>query len=230
MKNNNIITDVFFDLDHTLWDFDKNSELAFGTILKKNHPTIEMKDFIEKYLPINQECWRLYQNDKISHEELRYNRLKHTFDALNYNVSDVLIDEMAEEYIQLLPESNHLFDGAIEILEYLKDKYRLHIITNGFAEVQTKKINNSKIATYFQTITNSEKAGVKKPNPIIFEYALNSANSKRENSIMIGDCLEADIQGALNAGIDAIFFNDKKIQAPQNIKQINYLLELKKYL
>jgi YjjG family noncanonical pyrimidine nucleotidase len=230
MKESTIITDVFFDLDHTLWDFDKNSELAFETILKRNHPAIEINDFIEKYIPINQACWKLYQNDKISHVELRYNRLKHTFDALNYIVSDELIDEMAEEYIQLLPENNHLFDGVIEVLEYLKSKYRLHIITNGFADVQSKKINNSNIGGYFQTVTNSEMAGVKKPNPVIFEYALKSANSKKENSIMIGDCLEADIQGALDAGLDAIFFNDKKIEAPKDIKQINYLLELKNYL
>lgn len=225
-----MITDIFFDLDHTLWDFDKNSELAFETILKENHPTININDFIEKYIPINQACWKLYQNDKISHTELRYNRFKYTFDALNYVISDELIDEMSDDYIRILPDHNNLFDGAIEILEYLKDKYRLHIITNGFADVQYRKITNSNIESYFLTVTDSEKAGVKKPNPIIFEYALNVANSKKENSIMIGDCLDADIQGALNAGIDAIFFNDKKIEAEKNIKQINHLLELKKYL
>lgn len=230
MKNNTMITDIFFDLDHTLWDFDKNSELAFETILKESHPTINITEFIEAYIPINQACWKLYQNDKISHIELRYNRLKHTFDALNYVISDELIDAMSEDYIRILPDNNALFDGAIEILEYLKDKYNLHIITNGFADVQDRKITNSNIGSYFQTITNSEMAGVKKPNPIIFEYALNAANSKKENSIMIGDCLEADIEGALNAGIDAIFFNDKKSEAQQNIKQINHLLELKKYL
>ena len=227
---NTTITDIFFDLDHTLWDFDKNSELAFETILNQYHPTIKINTFIEKYIPINQACWKLYQNDKISHVELRYNRLKHTFDALNYTVSDESINEMADEYIRVLPDNNYLFDGAIEVLEYLKDKYRLHIITNGFADVQHRKITNSNIGDYFQTITNSEMAGVKKPNPVIFEYALHSANSKKENSIMIGDCLDADVQGALSAGLDAIFFNEKKIEAQQNIKQINHLLELKKYL
>lgn len=227
---NTTITDIFFDLDHTLWDFDKNSELAFETILNQYHSTIDINAFIKKYIPINQACWKLYQNDKISHVELRYNRLKHTFDALNYVVSDESIYEMADEYIRVLPDNNYLFDGAIEILEYLKNKYRLHIITNGFADVQHRKITNSNIGDYFQTITNSEMAGVKKPNPVIFEYALNSANSKKENSIMIGDCLDADVHGALTAGLDAIFFNEKKIEAQQNIKQINHLLELKKYL
>jgi YjjG family noncanonical pyrimidine nucleotidase len=224
------ITDIFFDLDHTLWDFDVNSSLAFEAILKKDHPTIEIADFIEKYAPINQACWKLYQYDKITHAELRYNRLKHTFDALEYFVSDAQIESIAHDYIQLLPENNRLFDGTIEVLEYLEKKYTLHIITNGFAEVQYKKINNSNIAGFFKTVTNSEMAGVKKPNPVIFEYALNLAQTNKENSIMIGDCLEADVQGALDAGLDAIFFNDKRIKVEENIKQVTNLLELKKYL
>ena len=194
-----IIKDVFFDLDHTLWDFDKNSELAFEDIFNRNHPGIETKEFIKKFVPINQACWKLYQYDKITHTELRYNRLRHSFDALDYVISDEQIECVSREYIQLLPENNHLFDGAFEVLDYLSQKYKLHIITNGFAEVQHRKLCNSNIGSYFQTITNSEMAGVKKPNPIIFEYALDLAKAKKENSIMIGDCLEADVQGALNA-------------------------------
>ena len=173
---------------------------------------------------------RQYQYDKISHDELRYNRLKHSFDALNYVISDEEIENIAQQYIHLLPENNHLFDGVFEVLDYLTQKYRLHIITNGFAEVQFRKLKNSNIGSYFQTITNSEMAGVKKPNPIIFEYALDLAKAKKESSIMIGDCLEADVKGALNAGLDAIFFNESNVQAEQGIKQINHLLELKKYL
>ncbi|TDE51374.1 YjjG family noncanonical pyrimidine nucleotidase [Flavobacterium sp. GT3P67] len=225
-----IITDVFFDLDHTLWDFDKNSELTFETIFNKSHPVIETKVFIEKYVPINQECWKLYQYDKITHAELRYNRLKYSFDALDYSISDEEINTIANDYIRFLPENNHLFDGTIEVLDYLNQKYNLHIITNGFAEVQYKKINNSNIGSYFQTITNSEMAGVKKPNPIIFDYALDLAKAKKENSIMIGDSLDADVQGALDSGLDAIFFNESKMHVEQHIKQINHLLELKKYL
>lgn len=227
---NTTITDVFFDLDHTLWDFDKNSEMAFDRIFKSKFPEIRIQDFIEKYAPINQACWKLYQNDQITHIELRYNRLKFSFDALNVEISDENINEIANDYIDYLTDNNHLFDGAIEILEYLKPKYKLHIITNGFANVQEKKINNALLSSYFNTITNSELAGVKKPNSIIFDYAVNSAKASKGNSIMIGDCLDADVNGALNAGLDAIFFNEKKIEAPDNIKQINHLLELKKYL
>ena len=224
------ITDVFFDLDHTLWDFDKNSEMAFDRIFKSKFPEIRIEDFIEKYAPINQACWKLYQNDEITHVELRYNRLKLSFDALNIEISDENINEIAIAYIECLTDNNHLFDGAIEVLEYLKPKYKLHIITNGFASVQEKKINNALLSGYFSTVTNSELAGVKKPNSIIFDFAVNSAKASKENSIMIGDCLDADVNGALNAGLDAIFFNEKKIVVPENIKQINHLLELKKYL
>lgn len=227
---NTNITDIFFDLDHTLWDFDKNSEMAFDRIFKNNFGEIKIEDFIKKYVPINQECWRLYQNDEITHQELRYNRLKFSFDALNYSISDENIDQIANDYIEFLTDNNHLFDGAIEVLEYLKPKYKLHIITNGFAHVQTKKINNALLGGYFSTITNSELAGVKKPNSIIFDYAVNLAQASKENSIMIGDDFDADVNGALNAGLDAIFFNIRNIDVPKNLKQINHLLELKKYL
>ncbi|WP_029272037.1 YjjG family noncanonical pyrimidine nucleotidase [Flavobacterium sp. KJJ] len=227
---NTNITDVFFDLDHTLWDFDKNSEMAFDRIFNSKYPEIKTQDFIEKYAPINQACWKLYQNDEITHVELRYNRLKFSFDALNLEISDETINEIANDYIEFLTDNNYLFEGAIEVLEYLKPKYRLHIITNGFATVQEKKIKNALLARYFNTITNSELAGVKKPNSIIFDYAVNLAQASKENSIMIGDCLDADVNGALNAGLDAIFFNEKRVDVPQNIKQINNLLELKKYL
>jgi len=227
---NTNITDIFFDLDHTLWDFDKNSEMAFNRIFREKYNEISTEDFIKNYIPINQECWRLYQNDKITHQELRYNRLKFSFDALNYVISEENIFEIANDYIEFLTDNNYLFDGALEVLEYLKPKYKLHIITNGFANVQEKKIKNASLGGYFSTITNSELAGVKKPNSIIFDYALNLANTAKENSIMIGDDFEADVTGALNAGLDAIFFNEKKLDISGNYKQINHLLELKKYL
>ena len=123
-----------------------------------------------------------------------------------------------------------MFEGTIELLDYLTPKYNLHIITNGFAAIQGNKLDNSYITHYFKTITNSEMAGVKKPNPLIFEYALDLAKSHKENSIMIGDCIEADVQGALDAGFDAIFFNEHKIQVASHIKQVNQLLEIKNYL
>lgn len=231
MKTTNTnITDVFFDLDHTLWDFEKNSALAFETVFKQQNLDIEMSEFLPIYIPMNREYWERYRKDEISQKELRFGRLKDTFDLLKFDIDDDSIVVLSEQYIRYLPTFNHLFDGTIEILEYLRVKYNLHIITNGFAEVQDNKLNNSYITHYFKTITNSEMAGVKKPNSLIFEFALDLAKAKKENSIMIGDCIEADVQGALDAGLDAIFFNEHNTVVTDNIKQVNHLLELKKYL
>ena len=224
------ITDVFFDLDHTLWDFEKNSALAFETVFKKQDLEVDMPRFLQFYVPINRQYWERYRKDEISQKELRYGRLKDTFDLIKYPVTDDLVEILSVEYIHYLPKFNHLYDGTIEILDYLQPKYNLHIITNGFAEIQENKLNNSYISHYFKSVTNSEMAGVKKPNPLIFDYALNLAQAKKENSIMIGDCIEADVQGALDAGLDAVFFNENNIPVANTIKQVNHLLELKKYL
>lgn len=226
----NKISDIFFDLDHTLWDFEKNSAMAFETILVKHGIQVDIASFVATYVPINSKYWKLYQEDEVTQEQLRYGRLKDVFDAINYEISDEVIHLLSEEYIHYLPQYNHLFEGTIELLEYLKPKYKLHIITNGFNEIQYNKLKNSNISHYFETITNSQNAGFKKPNPQIFHYALEISNSKKETSIMIGDNFEADIEGALNVGIDAIMFNEHNIEIAENIKQVNHLLALKKYL
>ena len=151
-------------------------------------------------------------------------------DTKAYVISDAEIDTISHDYIEYLPDNNRLFDGAIEILDYLQPKYNLHIITNGFAEVQSKKIANSDLGHYFKTITNSEMAGVKKPHPNIFEFALSLAKVKKENAIMIGDCIDADVRGALDYGMEAILFDDKGFHSVKEIKIINHLLELKNIL
>jgi putative hydrolase of the HAD superfamily len=224
------ITDIFFDLDHTLWDFDKNSVLAFDKIFKEEHPTLDTTIFIEVYAPINQACWKLYQVDKMTHEELRYNRLRQSFDVLKYTISDEAIDKISHDYIEFLPDNNQLFDGALEVLDYLYPKYNLHIITNGFAEVQQRKINNSGLEKYFKTITNSEMAGVKKPHKNIFEFALSLAQTNKENAIMIGDCIDADVRGALDFGMKAILFDEKGMHTVNDIQTIKHLVELKNIL
>lgn len=224
------ITDIYFDLDHTLWDFEKNSALAMETILHKHHVGVDIEAFLHHYVPINIQYWDWYRNEKISQAELRIGRLKDTFILLNYAIDDEKILLLSDEYVYYLPTFNHLFDGAVEILEYLKSKYRLHIITNGFQNVQNDKMKNSGIEIYFDTITNSETANAKKPNPKIFEYSLSLSNVQKQNAIMIGDCMDADVGGALNFGMDAIFFNEHFVQTPSNIKQVNHLLELKNLL
>ena len=224
------IKHVFFDLDHTLWDFDKNSALTFDKIFEVHEMNIDRDVFLSKYEPINLEYWKLYREEKIDKTNLRYKRLKDTFDAIEIEVSDDTINQLSEDYITYLTTFNHLFEGTFEILDHLKKQYQLHIITNGFDEAQQKKMDHSNISKYFETITNSEIAGVKKPNPIIFNYALDKAQAKPYESIMIGDNIEADVLGALDVGLDAILFNYHNHIAEPHIKQVKSLLDLKMYL
>ncbi|WP_055446745.1 YjjG family noncanonical pyrimidine nucleotidase [Lacinutrix mariniflava] len=224
------ITDVFFDLDHTLWDFDKNSALTFDIIFKKNNVVIDLDRFSEIYRPINLKYWKLYREEKVSKSNLRYGRLKESFDALEIIVEDNVINQLSIDYIDYLTAYNHVFEGTIEILDYLKSKYKLHIITNGFKEVQQSKLEKSNIAHYFDTVTSSEAVGVKKPNPKVFNHALKMANITKEYGIMIGDNYEADILGALNIGMDAICYNYHNVDLENEIKEVKHLLDLKKYL
>ncbi len=221
---------LFFDLDHTLWDFDKNSALTFEKIFEINHIQVELEDFLEVYVPINLAYWKLYREEKIDKNSLRFARLKDAFDALGIQISTAQIYKLSEEYINYLSTFNHLFEGTIQILDYLQPNYTLHIITNGFKEVQYGKLNKSGIAHYFETVTNSELAGVKKPNPKIFKLALHMAKASKAESLMIGDNLEADILGAVNFGIDALCFNYHKDSIPRHIESIDKLVELKRYL
>lgn len=226
----NGITDVFFDLDHTLWDFDKNSALTFEKIFKSNALDIALDDFISVYEPINLNYWKLYREDKISKVDLRFKRLNDSFLELDISLEPELINRLSEDYITHLSNFNHLFDHTQEILTYLSGRYKLHIITNGFQEVQHKKLAQSNIIHYFETVTNSEIAGVKKPHPDIFYYALDQAKTSKDKSVMIGDNLEADVLGAKDIGMEAIFFNIRNEKVNQPITQIDHLSLLKNYL
>ena len=223
------IKHIFFDLDHTLWDFDRNSKLTFEQIFKEQSIKIQIDDFLEVYMPINLKYWRLFRENKILKKDLRYKRLKEAFDILKYDASDNLIDKISEDYIKYLPNNNYLFDGAFEILDYLVQKYELHIITNGFEEVQNVKLKKSGIDKYFKKVITSECIGVKKPNPKIFEYALKQANATVNNSMMIGDSYEADIEGAVNIGMSAIHFVTEP-NINKTVTSINSLAQLKQYL
>lgn len=224
------ITDVFFDLDHTLWDFERNSAMAFSAIFDKHSIGVSLADFLAHYVPINLQYWNWYRDEKITREELRYGRFRDAFDKVGCRVDRAMIDVLSEDYLTHLPLNNHLFDGALEMLDYLRPKYRLHIITNGFFEVQRSKIANARIGHYFDTVTDSETAGVKKPNPLIFEHALRTANASKATSIMIGDCIDADVRGALDCGLDAIWFAETPETIPPHIKTISHLSQLKSFL
>ena len=223
------IKHIFFDLDHTLWDFDKNSKLTFQQIFDEQKINVTIDEFLKVYMPINLKYWRLYREDKIEKEELRYKRLKDSFTELSFNASDTLIHKISEDYIHYLPNYNHLIEGTIEVLEYLQGNYKLHIITNGFEEVQNLKLEKSGIKKYFDQIITSECVGVKKPNSKIFEYAFEKANALANESIMIGDSYEADVLGALKVSMLAIYFSLEKKQE-QGVLVISSLTELKQYL
>ncbi len=230
MEKLNGITDIFFDLDHTLWDFDKNSALTFDKIFKINNIDIDLDIFLSHYEPINLKYWKLYREEKVDKASLRYYRLNETFEAVGHQISKEVINRLSIDYITHLTSFNHLFENTFEILDYLYQSYSLHIITNGFEEVQYGKLRKSNIHHYFKTITNSEQVGVKKPNPKIFKHALKVANVRADQSVMIGDNYEADILGALNTGMTAIFFGTYNEEIGGAVKQVDNLIHLKKIL
>ena len=205
-----LINNIFFDLDHTIWDFDKNSDLTFYKILKKNDISIEVSKFLNFYHPINRKYWEMYRENKVSKADLRYYRLSDTFKKLNYDINDDLINQLAIDYIEHLSDFNHLIPDTLIVLDLLKSKYKMHIITNGFKEVQKRKLQKSNLIQYFKTVTISEDVGVKKPHKLIFDQALTAANVNVKNSIMIGDNFNADILGALGVGMKAIYFDFHK--------------------
>ena len=204
------IKNIFFDLDHTLWDFDKNSDLTFFKILNKNNISIDITNFLNFYHPINKKYWDMYRINKVSKADLRYNRLSETFKKLNYKINDEVINQLAIDYIEHLSDFNHLIPDTLNVLDFLKSKYKMHIITNGFKEVQKRKLEKSNLIHYFDTVTISEDVGEKKPHKLIFNHALKVANANAENSIMIGDNFNADILGALGVGMKAIYYDFHK--------------------
>lgn len=221
---------IFFDLDHTIWDFDKNAE---ETILElyNSYQLAELgidcaATFIETYTRNNHELWAAYHLGTISKEHLRQTRFKKTFLDLGL-APDLIPAAFEDDYVRICPTKTNLFPEAHEVLSYLGSKYSLHLISNGFKESTELKIELSALEKYFQTIVISEIIGVNKPDKAIFEFALNGAGASRDESIMIGDSLEADIRGAKAFGMDAIYFNPYRKEKPHDVDcQIHHLNEL----
>ncbi len=205
-------THIFFDLDNTLWDFSKNSfsamKLAFDhfSVFSQN---IDFELFFEVYSRNNKLLWDSYRKKEVSKKELVIKRFQDTFDE--FKIVDVNPEEINSYYLECMPGQNRLINGAPEILKYLKSKrYKLYIITNGFREVQHEKLQNSGIHACFEKVFISEDIKMPKPAYEVFEYAVKSANAEKKRSIMIGDDWESDVLGALNFGIDAVYFNPLK--------------------
>ena len=226
------INDIFWDLDHTLWDFDRNSDLTFNKILNENNIKVDVYSFLKTYHPINRKYWDLYRLNKVSKAHLRYYRLSDTFKELCVEVSDDQINKLSVDYINHLSDFNYLIPNALTILENFHSNYNMHIITNGFKEVQNKKLEKSGLSKYFKTITISEDVGFKKPSKEIFLQAIARANAIIENSVMIGDNFNADIIGSKSVGMKAIYYNFHKTKEHQlvGVLEINNLLELEDIL
>lgn len=223
----NIYDQLFFDLDHTIWDFDTNSEATlldlFHELKLNERATGDFHHFHTTYHHHNEIYWDRFRKGFINREELRWKRMWRTL--ADFKISDEpLAKEMSERYLDILPTKTNLFPHCIELLEYLTEKkYPMHLITNGFEKTQYQKIKNSGIDRFFTHMVTSEQAGIMKPHAAIFEYALKLTKSTAEQCLMIGDTLEVDILGAKNMGMDTVYFNPAK---PHNNKVIpTYVIE-----
>jgi len=223
---------IFFDLDHTLWDFHTNSAAAFKRLLAEAHLPVDYESFMAIYRPVNLKVWEDYAAGKYTKEQVKIIRLKYTLDRLGIPLPPDEILRMADRYLELLAEGTVLFPGALEILDYLAGKYSLHLLTNGFAEVQYKKIERSGLKPYFRTVTLSEETGLLKPHPGVFRHALKKAGAFPHESLMIGDNVQADVLGAINVGMKAILFDpDDAADFPDVIAPaVRHLTELKNLL
>ncbi|WEK36642.1 MAG: YjjG family noncanonical pyrimidine nucleotidase [Candidatus Pseudobacter hemicellulosilyticus] len=208
---------LFFDLDHTLWDFEANSrqtlESMYQTFSLESKGVYDFTLFHKNYLVHNDKLWERYRNGYIKAEELRWKRM--WLSLLDFKIGDEqLARAMGQEFVDLLPSRNILFPYTLEILGYLQQKgYRMHLITNGFEKTQYSKIANSGIQSYFTEVITSEGSNSLKPHKEIFEYAFKKTNALPEKSIMIGDSVEADIQGGINAGMDQVYVNHLNLPA-----------------
>jgi putative hydrolase of the HAD superfamily len=210
---------IFIDLDKTIWDFESNSMATFREIFEKHKLNTlgitHIGHFHEVYTRINNMLWALYRENKIKKEVLNIRRFELTLQE--FGIDDlILATQIAEDYVTLSPQKTILFPHSHEALSYLKKKYSLHIITNGFEELQHQKLDNCDLRKYFKTITTSEEAGVKKPETAIFELALRKAGATINESLMIGDDLEVDVAGAKGIGMDTLFFNPDRDDHNEN--------------
>jgi putative hydrolase of the HAD superfamily len=225
---------IFFDLDHTLWDFEMNSREClqdmFGEFCLEGRGVPGFGAFHESYVGHNERMWERFRKGYITREELRWKRLFHTL--LDFRIGDQrLVQDLSVRYLELLPTKTHLFPDTVEVLDYLKAKgYPLHLITNGFEETQHLKLKHSGIGDYFTCIVTSESAGCLKPQREIFEHALRQSCCAANEAIMIGDTLEVDIEGARNAGIDQVYFNParpaKGIRPTYTIQRLSALRDI----
>ncbi len=229
-----MIQHIFFDLDNTLWDHRKNAYLTIKEIFEREKVSerygLNFNDFHKEYFTINENLWALIRDGKIDKDYIRKHRFYDSF--MFFGIDDMELSQKFEHnFLDEILEYNELVEGAYELLEYLSDKdYTIHILSNGFEEVTYKKCELSGIKNYFQTITSADEINIRKPKPEIFEFSLNKANVKKEESIMIGDDWIADVEGALAFGMDAIFFDRFDDNFSTEVKTVKKLEQIKDFL
>lgn len=222
-------THLFFDLDHTLWDFETNSKETLHELFVRHRLnetlTPDFQLFYEKYAFHNKRLWHRYNHGFIRQDELKWKRMWHTL--LEFKIGDEsFARQLSQEYLEILPSKKALFPHTAELLQYLTQKnYKLHLITNGFEKVQWRKLENANISKYFTTIVTSETACCLKPHKEIFDFAISKAGCCYAEGIMIGDNLDADILGAMNAGMDTVFVNH--IREETKLKPTHIIYHLK---
>lgn len=223
---------LFFDLDHTLWDFEKNSsETLFEvfSLFELNHSGHNFDSFYSKYKVVNKDLWADYRKNKIDKAFLRDNRFHFSLQKIGID-DKLLANRISDHYLEHSPKKGYLFPHTHQVLDYLSKKYQLHIITNGFKEAQVVKMETCGLTNYFKEIIISEEVGFNKPDKRIFNHALEITSSNTTNALMIGDDLESDIIGAKNAGINQVFFNPHKTphneEVTHEISSLNELLSI----
>jgi putative hydrolase of the HAD superfamily len=206
---------LFFDLDHTLWDFDENSKATMRQLYQeydlKGRGIDDFDELYRIYSVHNDRLWERYRNGFIKRDELRWKRMWHML--LDFKVADTtLAHELSTAYLEILPTQTLLVPHAKEVLDHCKGRYEIHLITNGFETTQRLKLQYSGISRYFTHLITSEKSNSMKPHADIFLYALNAAKATIDESIMIGDAIDIDILGAINAGWDTVYYNPHKVE------------------
>jgi len=224
---------IFWDLDRTLWDFDKNSEEAIQDLYKKHDLPIklgvEFDVFFQEYLTINHDLWAAYRKGEVTKDELRLRRFHYSFEKFGYSDS-VFALSFNDDYVALCSSKSNLIPHSKEVLDYLKPNYEMHVITNGFVEAQQVKINNSGLDKYFTEVVVSDGLGYRKPDKRIFDYAFEKSGATAENSIMIGDDYGPDVLGAKAVGMDQVYFTKALQKGEDATFVIHSLLELKNIL
>lgn len=223
-----MIQHIFFDLDHTLWDFERNSEECLKEIYASFlDNSIDYDKFIAVFRKENKTLWRHFESNKITHDDIRKKRFSNTLNKLGTPCSESQSLAMNSLFMELLPKQKYLLEGCLETLEYLYPKYKLHIISNGYLEIQTRKMTSSGILAYFTEIITSDVAQTTKPDPLIFNISLDRAQANRSNSIYIGDDEIADKIGAEDAELPFIHYNIKAdFNSEKEIKDLLYLKTL----